>query len=114
MSFEEFQNQARLYVIGALEAEETEAFELARKDFGQKAEDYIAECYDMHEAFALSLRPAKSSDALKERLMAMVRKRQRLARCHALTLAHDPGKRLTRAAEQERKRSRLQIPSRAG
>jgi superoxide dismutase len=76
MSFEEFQNQARLYVIGALETEETEAFELARKHFGQKAEDFIAECYNMHEAFALSLRPAKSSDALKERLMDMVRKRQ--------------------------------------
>ena len=76
MSFEEFQNQSRLYVIGALEPEETEAFEEARKDFGQKAEDYIAECYTMHEAFALSLRPAKSSDALKERLMAMVRSRQ--------------------------------------
>jgi hypothetical protein len=76
MSFDEFQNQARLYVIGALEAEETEAFEIARKHFGQKAEDHIAECYSMHEAFALSLRPAKSSDALKERLMAMVRNRQ--------------------------------------
>ncbi len=76
MSFEEFQNQARLYVIGALEPEETEAFELARKDFGQKAEDYITECYGLHEAFALSLRPAKSSDALKERLMGMVRNRQ--------------------------------------
>jgi len=77
MSFDEFQNQARLYVIGALEPEETEAFEQARKDFGQKAEDYIAECYTMHEAFALSLRPAKSSDALKERLMTMVRNRQK-------------------------------------
>ena len=77
MSFDEFQNQSRLYVIGALEPEETEAFEAARKDFGQKAEDYIAECYTMHEAFALSLRPAKSSDALKDRLMAMVRNRQK-------------------------------------
>jgi hypothetical protein len=77
MSFDEFQNQARLYVIGALEPEETEAFEEARKDFGQKAEDYIAECYTMHEAFALSLRPAKSSDALKDRLMAMVRSREK-------------------------------------
>jgi hypothetical protein len=76
MSFDEFQNQSRLYVIGALEPDETEAFEQARKDFGQKAEDYIAECYNMHEAFALSLRPAKSSDALKDRLMAMVRNRQ--------------------------------------
>ena len=77
MSFDEFQNQSRLYVIGALEPEETEAFEDARKDFGQKAEDYIAECYTMHEAFALSLRPAKSSDALKDRLMAMVRNREK-------------------------------------
>jgi hypothetical protein len=76
MSFDEFQNQSRLYVIGALEPEETEAFEQARKHFGQRAEDYITECYSMHEAFALSLRPAKSSDALKERLMAMVRNRQ--------------------------------------
>lgn len=76
MSFEEFQNQARLYVIGALETEETEAFELARKQFGKAAEDFIAECYSMHEAFALSLRPAKSSTALKDRLMEMVRKRQ--------------------------------------
>jgi hypothetical protein len=76
MSFEEFQNQARLYIIGALETEESEVFEVARKHFGQKAEDYITECYGMHEAFALSLRPAKSSDALKERLMAMVRNRQ--------------------------------------
>jgi hypothetical protein len=76
MSFEEFQNQARLYVIGALEVEETEAFEIARKLFAQKAENYVAECYSMHEAFALSLRPAKSSEALKERLMTMVRNRQ--------------------------------------
>ena len=77
MSFDEFQNQSRLYVIGALEPEETEAFEQARKDFGQKAEDYISECYNMHEAFALSLRPEKSSDALKDRLMSMVRNRQK-------------------------------------
>lgn len=75
MSFEEFQNQARLYVIGALEPDETVAFEKARKQFGQRAEEYIAECYNMHEAFALSLRPAKASEALKERLMEMVRKR---------------------------------------
>ena len=76
MSFDEFQNQSRLYVIGALEPEELEAFEQARKDFGQKAEDFIGECYSMHEAFALSLRPAKSSDALKERLMKMVREKK--------------------------------------
>jgi hypothetical protein len=77
MSFDEFQNQSRLYVIGALEPEELEAFEEARKAFGQKAEDFISNCYSMHEAFALSLRPAKSSDALKDRLMTMVRSRQK-------------------------------------
>ena len=77
MSFDEFQNQARLYVIGALEPEELEQFEEARKELGQQAEDFIAKCYSMHEAFALSLRPAKSSDALKDRLMSMVRNRQK-------------------------------------
>jgi hypothetical protein len=77
MNFEEFQNRARLYVIGALETEETEEFEEARKAFGTKAEETIAECYALHEAFALSLKPAKSSDALKDRLMAMVREKQK-------------------------------------
>ncbi len=76
MSYEEFQNRARLYVIGALEPEETPDFEKARQEFGQPAEDFIAECYNLHEAFALSLRPEKTSDSLKERLMAMVRERK--------------------------------------
>jgi hypothetical protein len=76
MNFEEFQNRARLYVIGALEPDELEEFEQTRKTFGQKAEDFIGECYGLHEAFALSLRPAKSSSALKDRLMSMVRERR--------------------------------------
>jgi hypothetical protein len=76
MSFEEFQNRARLYVIGALESDDTEEFEAARKEYAQQAEDFIAECYNLHEAFALSLRPAKSSDVIKDRLMSMVRARQ--------------------------------------
>jgi hypothetical protein len=76
MSFEEFQNRARLYVIGALEADELEEFELARKQFGQKGEDFISECYSLHEAFALSLRPAKASASIKERLMTMVKQKQ--------------------------------------
>jgi hypothetical protein len=76
MSFEEFQNRSRLYVIGALEPDEVDAFEEARKQFGQKAEDFISECYALHEAFALSLKPAKSSAALKDKLMSMVREKQ--------------------------------------
>jgi hypothetical protein len=76
MSFEEFQNRSRLYVIGALEPDEIDAFEEARKQFGQKAEDFISECYALHESFALSLKPAKSSAALKDKLMSMVREKQ--------------------------------------
>ncbi len=73
MNFEQFQNQSRLYVIGALEPDELDEFEKARRKFGKKADDFIGKCYALHEAFALSLRPAKSSDAIKERLMAMVK-----------------------------------------
>ena len=73
MSFEEFQNKARLYVIGALETDELETFEQARKELGAKAEDFIGECYALHEAFALSLRPAKTAAGIKDRLMSMVR-----------------------------------------
>jgi hypothetical protein len=76
MSFDEFQNRSRLYVIGALEPDELGEYEEARKTFGQKGEDFIAECYALHEAFALSLKPAKSSSALKDRLMHMVREKQ--------------------------------------
>jgi hypothetical protein len=73
MNFSEFQNRSRLYVIGALEPEELEEFGKARKKFGKKGEEFITKCYALHEAFALSLRPAKSSAAIKDRLMAMVR-----------------------------------------
>ena len=76
MESEEFQNQSRLYVIGALEPEEMEEFERERKKLGKKAEESITQCYALHEAFALSVRPAKTSAAIKERLMSMVRKRK--------------------------------------
>ena len=76
MSFEEFQNLARLYVLGALDSAEMKEFEKAGQEFGQEAERFTQECYELHEAFALSLRPAKSSALLKERLMSLVRQRQ--------------------------------------
>jgi len=76
MNFEEFQKRARLYVLGALETSEMEDFEEAKKAFGQKADDFVRECYALHEALALSLRPAKSSALLKERLMSMVREQR--------------------------------------
>jgi hypothetical protein len=76
MNFDEFQNNARLYVIGALEPEELQDFESARKQYGTAGEDFINQCYGLHEAFALSLKPARASDAIKNKLMAMVRERQ--------------------------------------
>jgi hypothetical protein len=76
MNFEQFQNHSRLYALGALEPDELEEFEAARKKFGVKGEDFINDCYALHEAFALSLKPAKSSAALKERLMSMVKDRK--------------------------------------
>jgi hypothetical protein len=75
MSFDEFQNCARLYVIDALEPDELQGFEAARKQYGSAAEDFINQCYGLHEAFALSLKPAKASAAIKDRLMSMVRER---------------------------------------
>ena len=74
MNFEEFQSQSRLYVIGALELEEVDEFERERKKFGKKAEDFVTQCYALHEAFALSLRSEKASAAIKKRLMSRVRK----------------------------------------
>jgi hypothetical protein len=55
-------------VIGAPEPEELEEFGKSPKEIQKKAEDFITKCYGLHEAFALSLRPAKSSAAIKERL----------------------------------------------
>ena len=81
MNSEEFQNQSRLYVVGALEPEEMEEFERERKKFGKKAEDFITQCYLLHEALALSLRSAKASAAIKERLMSMVRERKQVTQC---------------------------------
>jgi hypothetical protein len=77
MTFEEFKERACFYVLGALEGAEVEEIERARKELGQKGEDFLAECYALYEGFALSLRPAGSSEALQERLMLMVRERKR-------------------------------------
>ena len=76
MSSEEFQSKSRLYVLGALGPEELEEFERKRKKSGKKAEDFITQCYALHEAFALRLRPEKASASIKERLTSMVRERK--------------------------------------
>ncbi len=88
MNFEEFQNQSRLYVIGALEPEELEQFDRERKKSGKRAEDFITHCYALHEAFALSLRSEKASASIKERLMSMVRELKQVT--HARNAADVP------------------------
>ena len=78
MNFEEFQNQSRFYVVGALELGEVEEFEREREKFGKKAEDVVTQCYASNEAFALSLRSPQASAAIKEQLMSMVRERKQV------------------------------------
>src|SRR4029453_5136826 len=93
MKFEQFQNQSRLYVIGALEPEELDEFEKARKRFGKKADDFISKCYALHEAFALSLRPEKSSDGIKEPTMAMGKAQKESLFALGLNCPGAPGRR---------------------
>src|SRR5262245_3677813 len=78
MNFEEFQNQSRFYVVGALELGVVEEFERVLEKLGKKAEYVVTQCYASHEAFALSLRSLKASAAIKEQLMSMVRQRKQV------------------------------------
>ena len=74
MNFDEFENQARLYVVGALDDAETAAFQEARARFGARAEAFIRECQRLNEAFALSLRPKAPKVDAKERLMSLIQR----------------------------------------
>ena len=68
--------RSRFYVVGALEPGEVEEFEREREKFGKKAEDFVTQCYALHEAFALSLRSLKASAAIKEQLMSTIAQSQ--------------------------------------
>ncbi len=72
MNFEEFENLARLAVVGALEESEMAIFEDARIALGLRAEDCLKDCRRLNEAFALSLRPHAPRPDAKARLMALV------------------------------------------
>ena len=74
MSFDQFENQARLYVLGALDASETSAFDEARRAFGARAEEFIQECRRLNAAFALSLHPRPPTMDAKQKLMALIQK----------------------------------------
>jgi len=74
MSFEEFENLARLYVVGAIEDGEEEAFAEARADFGERAEEVIAEFRQLNSVFALSLRPHPPHPDTKRKLLQAIRR----------------------------------------
>lgn len=77
MSFEDFKNHARLYVLGALYPNELNEFEQAKRELGPRATAWIEECCALRDAFALSLRPKKSAKVLAQRLMSMVQSKAR-------------------------------------
>ena len=72
MNSEEFENRARLYVLGALDDDELADFERVRLELGTKAERIIQECERLNSMFALSLRPTPPKPATKERLLDMI------------------------------------------
>lgn len=72
MTFEEFQNRARLYVIDALYPEELAEFEQAKTQFGARAKAFVRDCHALRDAFALSLRGPSSTAALSQRVLSMV------------------------------------------
>jgi hypothetical protein len=72
MNFEEFQHFARLYVVGALDAEEAALFEAARRAFGSRAEDFVRECRKLNAAFALSLHPRPPRENARKKLMSLI------------------------------------------
>ena len=73
MNFQEFENLARLYVVGALEDGEDEAFQDARLGFGERAEELIAEFRQLNSVFALSLRPHPPHPDTKRKLLQAIR-----------------------------------------
>jgi len=73
MNFDEFENLARLYVVGALDEEEMELFLKARKELGLRAEATITEFRRLSSVFALSLRPHAPKPDTKHKLLARIR-----------------------------------------
>jgi hypothetical protein len=74
MSFDEFEKEARLYVVGALDGADLAAFSEARQQYGDAAEEFIHECRRLSAAFALSLKPQPPRSDAKQKLMMLIRK----------------------------------------
>jgi len=76
MSYEEFQQMARLYIIGALDDDEQARFAIGRALYGKRAEAFIDECQKFNALFALSLLPSQPAPDTKRRLLARIRAAQ--------------------------------------
>ena len=72
MNSEDFEHQARLYVLGAMDDDELVEFDRLRHDMGSEAERIIQECERLNSVFALSLRPTPPKPGTKQRLLDMV------------------------------------------
>ena len=72
MNSEDFENKARLYVLGAMDDEELAEFDRLRHERGSEAERVIQECERLNSMFALSLRPTPPKPATKQRLLDMI------------------------------------------
>ena len=72
MNSEDFENKARLYVLGAMDDEELAEFDRLRHELGSAAESVIQECERLNSMFALSLRPTPPKPATKQRLLDMI------------------------------------------
>ncbi len=73
MTLHEFEHKARLYVVGSLEPDEMRNFNEARRQFGRRGEQLIAEAHELAAAFALSLEPQRASAETKVRLLERIR-----------------------------------------
>jgi hypothetical protein len=73
MTYEEFQQLARLFILGSLDAEEMERFHIARVCHGERAEAFLRECRDLAAALAVGLEPIPPAPETKARLMETIR-----------------------------------------
>lgn len=72
MNSDDFETQARLYVLGALDEDELVEFEKLRHGIGARAESVILECERLNSMFALSLKPTPPKPTTKQRLLDMI------------------------------------------
>ncbi len=92
MSYEEFQQLARLFIVGTLDDDEMDRFSAGRLLFGEQAEAFIGECRNLSAIFALSLQPKPPRPETKAKLLARIRASGQTARERSLERHSDDRK----------------------